>query len=181
MWREVEKSPNFDVDFSINTVMLDFPVTAKCTLDAKGRVRLPSSLLKQLGEENSEKFVIKQDRTRGIVQLYTLDVWRGLMERLRAVNNLIEWQKEYARRFQLGGDSVDKDRSDRILIPKAFVDTLDLGASVVVYAYMDQIEIWPVDKYNALYDDQDYDMDAMAEALFGGSSLVKPVKKEEEE
>lgn len=114
-----------------------------------------------------DDFIMKLDRKKGIVLVFPKAVWRSYQERIGQLNMLIEKNREFARRFSLGATDVEKDKSDRLLIPKHMVDELGLKGNVVVYAYLETIEIWPEERYRAFSEDDSYDMGEMSEAIFG--------------
>lgn len=137
-----------------------------CSLDAKGRVKLPAKLLKQLGEEHSSDFTLKFDRKKGILLLFPRSVWESQLDRISKLNMLIERNREFARRHSAGTQEVGKDSSDRINLPNYMIEALEFKSEVMVYAYLDTIEIWPLDKYENYLADDSYDVGAESEAIF---------------
>ncbi len=128
--------------------MFRLRVTSPATLDAKGRVKLPSTLLKQLGEGSDSDFILKLDDERGILRLYPIKVWNELEDRLN--NELDPFNpdhEDFMSLFFLDIREVSKDTSDRINIPNYMIDAVGLKGEVMVHAYQNKIEIWPLHKY----------------------------------
>ena len=57
----------------------------ECKLDAKGRLRVPSGLISQLGEGEKQKFVVNRGFEKCLV-LYPLPLWRKISAEIDALN-----------------------------------------------------------------------------------------------
>ena len=71
--------------------------TYECKLDPKGRVKLPVSLVKQL--KGVETFVLKRSVFQKCLELYTLEEWSAMMEKVNKLNRFRKKNNDFIRRF----------------------------------------------------------------------------------
>ena len=90
--------------------------TYECKLDPKGRVKLPVSLVKQL--KGVETFVLKRSVFQKCLELYTLEEWSAMMEKVNKLNRFRKKNNDFIRRFTAGVKMIDIDAATRILVPK---------------------------------------------------------------
>jgi MraZ protein len=122
----------------------EYPVA----LDDKGRMRLPTALLRQLSAQVAEagegavyEFVVNRGFEKCLT-LYPKPVWDGLSARLSRLNRFNDRNRAFVRSFYLGAYPVTTDSADRILLQKPLMDYASLGKDAVLVAMDDRIEIW---------------------------------------
>ncbi len=118
----------------------------KCRLDAKGRLKLPSDLLRQLGEDKDDCFILKRGEDKCLV-LYPNKVWEEKTKLVNQLNTLIKVEREYRRAFMRKARYVETDSSDRINIPDSMLKYAEIEREVTVLGLGDEIEIWAQDIY----------------------------------
>jgi len=95
----------------------EYPVA----IDNKGRLRLPTGLLKQLGDkpegEAGYEFVLNRGFEKCLT-LYPKPVWEQISARLSKLNRFNDRNRMFLRSIYLGASPVDTDSADRILIQK---------------------------------------------------------------
>ena len=128
------------------------------TIDAKGRLIIPSRFRELLGEE----FVL----TRGLdgcLSIYPMDEWAAFEEKLRALPLTNKNARTFSRFFVAGATSCELDKQGRILVPATLREFAGLEKDVVLTGNIHRIEIWSKEKWNenSNYDD----MDAIAESM----------------
>ena len=128
------------------------------TIDAKGRLIIPSRFRELLGEE----FVL----TRGLdgcLSIYPMDEWVAFEEKLRALPLTNKDARTFSRFFVAGATTCQLDKQGRILVPQTLRQFAGLEKDVVLTGNINRIEIWSKRKWseNSNYDD----MDAIAEGL----------------
>jgi MraZ protein len=119
--------------------------TYTSTLDPKGRVKLPSSLLKQFGEDVRE-FVL----VRGIdtcVRLYTLEGWDVFLDSMKNWNEFDPKKRELRLKLLHGNNKVELDTADRILVPKILQTIGKLEKDLTIICLVDKVEIWDATLY----------------------------------
>ena len=152
--------------------MIFFSHEKLCSLDAKGRVRLPSGIVSQLPEEEAKFFVMKQNRKKGILQVFPLKAWDKKVQRLMEVDMMIEENEEYVRRQMMGATRVERDGSGRIQIPKHVINSLGFNDNVMITAWMDRMEIWDPKKYNEYSEDDSYDQASESRRIYGSNGNI---------
>ncbi len=152
--------------------MLNFYSQEKlCSVDKKGRVRLPSSIISVIGEEKAKFFMIKPQARKGILQVYPVESWEKRSEKLGQIDLMLEENREYVRRQMLGFTRVERDGSGRITIPKHLLERLGFDGQVMVTSFMDVIEFWHPEKYYDYLEDESYDSAGEARRIFGDGNL----------
>ena len=143
-------------------------------LDSKGRVRLPSSLLKSLGDRDTLKFVVN----RGLGNCLTLwpkPVWD--VKKI-AVDNLNKFNRrnlQFSRLFYRGATELTPDSADRLLLPKQLLAYAQADKEIVLSGMNDRIEIWAEAEYEKQFEmDTEAYYDLADEVLGGSSDTVLP-------
>ena len=135
-----------------------------CTMDTKGRIRLPSGLLKQLGEEGSA-FVLNKGFEKHLT-LYPKSVWARTIEGFSALNSYDSDSRNFLRRFHNGASPIEIDDQSRILIPKRLAEYAGMEKEVVISCYNDKIEIWDAAEHKRLMDDDSVNMSDLSDKVF---------------
>lgn len=140
-----------------------------CKIDAKGRLKLPAGLLRQLPEDQSGKFVINKGLDNNL-DLYTESAWDKITEKLDKLNKFNSKHREFLRAFYKHATHVEMDSSERILISKKAADLIGLKDEAVIMCFGSSIEIWSKEVYEANNTDMDNFSD-MADEIFGNINL----------
>ena len=96
------------------------------TIDAKGRLIVPSKFREQLGDE----FV------------YDNTEWKKFEEKLQALPLTNQNARKFSRFFLAGASACEVDRQGRILLPSVLRDFAGLEKEVVLVGVGSRIEIW---------------------------------------
>ena len=128
------------------------------TIDAKGRLIIPSRFRELLGEE----FVL----TRGLdgcLSIYPMDEWVAFEEKLRALPLTNKDARTFSRFFVAGATTCQLDKQGRILVPQTLRQFAGLDKDVVLTGNLNRIEVWSKEERseNCNYDD----MDSIAESM----------------
>ena len=128
------------------------------SIDAKGRLIIPSRFRELLGEE----FVL----TRGLdgcLSIYPMDEWVAFEEKLRALPLTNKDARTFSRFFVAGATACQLDKQGRILVPQTLRQFAGLDKDVVLTGNLNRIEVWSKEKWseNCNYDD----MDSIAESM----------------
>lgn len=135
-------------------------------LDEKNRLRLPTSLIKQLGEDIGLGLVINRGTER-CLNLYPKKTWdykSGFVNQLNLYN---PENKEFARYFYRGATAVELDASSRIIIPKLLLDHASIQQDIVINAFGGEIEIWSLNDYKNLIANEPKNAVSLAQKIFG--------------
>ena len=121
-------------------------------IDNKGRLRLPSALLRQLPavkQGDGYSFVLNRGFEKCLT-LYPKTVWDEIAARLSKLNRFKDRNRMFFRSFFLGAAPMETDSADRILIPKPLQDYANLESEAILIAMDDRIEIWSPKGYEAM-------------------------------
>lgn len=140
-----------------------------CKLDAKGRLRVPGQLLKQLASYQSDEFVVNRGYENHLM-LYPKAVWGEKTKEINRLNLNVKDQRQAVRYFYRGASEIKIDGSERLLLPKRLLDYADIDREVVLFAYQHQIEIWDRKAYDEMLDSEPDSFSEIAERIWGDDS-----------
>ena len=128
------------------------------TIDAKGRLIIPSRFRELLGEE-----VVLTRGLDGCLSIYPMDEWAAFEEKLRALPLTNKDARTFSRFFVAGATTCQLDKQGRILVPQTLRQFAGLEKDVVLTGNINRSEIWSKRKWseNSNYDD----MVAIAESM----------------
>ena len=139
-----------------------------CKIDAKGRMMLPSGLLKQFPAHLREKFVVNRSVFQKCLVLYPMDAWEEIVKDLSKLNRFNKKNDDFIRQYTNGAISVEIDATNRILIPKRLLDYAAVEKDIVLTANLNKIEIWSSKLYNDMMNSYNHDAFAsLAEEVMG--------------
>jgi MraZ protein len=125
-----------------------------CKVDSKGRILFPAKLKKQSLPESGEAFVGKLSAFEKSLLLYTQSAWDLLADKtLSRLNPYNAKHDQFKRDFFRDVVDLDFDSSGRILLPRRFLEILQLvpgeGGDVVLAGQGDRIELMSQSQYQA--------------------------------
>ena len=97
------------------------------TIDAKGRLIVPSKFREQLGDE----FVVTKGLD-GCLFVYENSEWKSFEEKLHALPLTNANARKFSRFFLAGACACEVDRQGRILIPSVLRDRKSVGRERVL-------------------------------------------------
>ena len=150
--------------------MINLIGTYECKADAKGRVMFSSAFKKQLSSVLQEGFVIKRGVFQPCLELYPMQEWRLMMDKVNKLNKFKKKNNDFIRRFTAGVKVVELDATSRILIPKDLCDFAGIQKQIVMASSVNIIEIWDKDKYEKAIDDAALDFADLAEEVMGNTN-----------
>lgn len=149
--------------------MINLIGTYECRADAKGRVMISSAFKKQLSSVLQDGFVVKRAVFQPCLELYPMQEWNLMMQKINKLNKFKKKNNDFIRRFTAGVQLVDTDATGRILIPKNLMDFAGIEKQVVMSSSVNIIEIWDKDKYEKAIDDATVDFADLAEEVMGNT------------
>lgn len=147
--------------------MIGFIGTYECKADTKGRVMIPVSLKTQLAPVLNQGFVIKRSVFQKCLELYPMDEWQQLMQKMNKKNRFKKKNNDFIRRFSAGVKPVEIDATGRLLIPKNLADIAGISKDVVLSSAINIIEIWDKDNYERVIDEAAENFAELAEEVMG--------------
>jgi len=141
--------------------------TYECKVDAKGRLLLPAPLKKQLSTGLQDGFVLKRSVFQPCLELYPMQEWNLMMQKLNKLNRFVKKNNDFIRRFTAGVKIVEVDDLGRILIAKDLAVFANISKDVVLSSAVNIVEIWDKDAYEKAIDDSVIDFADLAEEVMG--------------
>jgi len=145
--------------------------TYECKADAKGRLMFSSALKKQLLPVVSDGFVIKRAVFQSCLELYPMQEWNLMMERINKLNRFVKKNNDFIRRFTAGVKVVELDATGRLLIPRDLCQFAGIEKQVVLSSAVNIIEIWDKVRYEKAIDDAAVDFAELAEEVMGNTDV----------
>ncbi len=130
------------------------------TVDAKGRLIVPSKFREQLGDE----FVVTKGLD-GCLFVYENTEWKILEEKLKKLPLTNANARKINRFFLAGAALCEVDKQGRILLPAVLREFAGIEKDAVMVGVGNRIEIWSKESWMSanVYDD----MDEIAESMEG--------------
>ncbi|MBT3872743.1 MAG: division/cell wall cluster transcriptional repressor MraZ [Flavobacteriaceae bacterium] len=146
--------------------------TYECKADVKGRVMVPIALKKQITPVSTQGFVIKRAVFQPCLELYPMEEWRLLMEKMGKLNRFNRKNNDFIRRFTAGVKTIEIDAAGRLLIPKNLSSFAGIDKEIVISSAINIIEIWDKNKYEQAINEAASDFADLAEDVMGDVSDV---------
>lgn len=136
-----------------------------CKIDAKGRLRLPSQLIRQMQSSNVYDFVIHRGFDKCLI-MYERHVWNEVAKQIDQLSVYNKKEREFLRYFFRGASVIAMDSADRILLSKRQMEFAGIHKQVILTPLNDRIEIWSPEAYDAMVEREPADISDMADELF---------------
>ena len=134
------------------------------TIDAKGRLIIPSKFRETLGDE----FVVTKGLD-GCLFVYDNKEWSAFEEKLKSLPLTNKDARQFVRFFLAGATLAEVDKQGRILVPGPLREFAGLEKEVVLVGVASRVEIWSKARWEdaASYDDVEEIAEHMAELGLG--------------
>ena len=134
------------------------------TIDAKGRLIVPSKFRESLGDT----FVVTKGLD-GCLFVYDNEEWNAFEEKLKSLPITNKEARQFVRFFLAGAAEVEVDKQGRILVPNILREFAQISKDVVLIGVASRIEIRSKERFDgmAAYEDMDEIAEHMAELGLG--------------
>ena len=139
----------------------------ECKIDTKGRLMIPAALKKQLASFLQNGFVLKRSVFQPCLELYPMEEWNLMMQKINKLNKFVKKNNDFVRRFTAGVKVVEIDNLGRLLVPKDLLIFGKLSKDLVLSSAVNIIEIWDKDLYEKAIDESVLDFAELAEEVMG--------------
>ncbi|MBW8522177.1 division/cell wall cluster transcriptional repressor MraZ [Chryseobacterium chendengshani] len=147
--------------------MRNFIGTYECKIDDKGRLKVPSSLTKQMENFDDKTFVVKRSVFQPCLEVYPMKAWDRMMEKINKLNRFIKKNADFIRMFTAGVKTVELDSAGRLQISKDLTHYAGLTKDIVVTSAGELFEIWDKDAYEEVIATNEEDFASLAEDVMG--------------
>lgn len=130
------------------------------SVDAKGRVIIPSKFREGLGE----KFIV----TKGLdncLFAYSSEEWTNLETKLRSLPFTDKDVRAFVRFFFAGATECELDKQGRILIPQNLREYASLEKDVYIIGVSTRVEVWDKGKWENYSGDENMSAESIAEKM----------------
>ncbi len=138
--------------------MPEFSNQYNATIDDKGRIVLPSTYKRGLGEGPEWTMVVELDPYEMCLNLYPISSWEKRIESITAklnINN--KEQSRFLDRFYQNFVKISVAENGRINIPNSFLKAKGLVKEVVFSGQGSRIRLWDAQEFNkAMLPDDDF-------------------------
>jgi len=132
-------------------------------IDEKGRLIIPAKFREEIGNS----FVV----TRGLdgcLFVYSLVEWEKIVNKLRTLPFTKKDARIFTRFFLSGATVCEFDKQGRINLMNSLIEYAGLKKECTVIGVNDRLEIWALDKFNNLMEENFSELDRVSENLFDG-------------
>ena len=150
--------------------MLNLIGVHECKMDAKGRISLPAALKKQLAPAMDDAFVRKRSVFNKCLELYPMQEWNGVMEKVNSLNRFVKKHNDFIRLFTAGVKLVELDGATRVGISPDLKSFANLSGHIVLSAHSGIVEIWDKEAYESAVNVDNDDFGLLAEEVMGGKN-----------
>ncbi len=112
-------------------------------------------------------FVIKRSVFQPCLELYPMEEWNLLMQKMNKKNRFKKKNNDFIRRFSAGVKVVEIDATGRLLIPKNLIAIAGISKEVVLSSAINIVEVWDKVSYEKVLDETAEDFAALAEEVMG--------------
>ena len=120
----------------------------ECKIDAKGRVKVPIAIKKQLNPDAKGRFVINRGFEKCLV-LYPYDEWEKVKARVDKLNTFKKKERNFVRYFYRGATELVLDSTDRLNLPKHLLEYANITKGALLTAHKNVIEVWNKEMYES--------------------------------
>lgn len=119
--------------------------------DEKGRVFIPAQFRKVLQQEGLEAIILRKDIFQKCLVLYPESIWDSMVDSITSRTSPFDSRGRAALRgFVAGAERIGIDTNGRILIPRRYLDSAEIGSEVRFIGVDNSIELWNREKAEQL-------------------------------
>lgn len=121
-------------------------------LDPKGRLSIPAGLRQNL-QQTKTSLVITNSQHRGhkCLDVYSLEAWEQLEERIQKMPQLKFEVQSFQRFYLSGAQVVAPDTQNRVLIPQGLRQYANITTETVLVGMGNKLEIWDEKTWSKLF------------------------------
>jgi MraZ protein len=120
----------------------------KITLDAKGRLAMPTRYRERIMERSNGRLIATVDRSDRCLLIYPLPEWEEIEAKLRALPTLHPVARKLQRLMIGHATDVDLDSSGRMLVPPALREYAVLTKTAMLVGQGNRFELWDETQWN---------------------------------
>jgi transcriptional regulator MraZ len=122
------------------------------TIDAKGRVSIPSRFREILSSSYSDERLIITSFVDPCLIAYPITEWQAFEQKIRSLPRFDPRVMQVKRVLISGATEVPIDKNGRVLIPPVLREFAGLKREVIWAGMVDTIEIWSKDNWERMFE-----------------------------
>ncbi|XLY89171.1 division/cell wall cluster transcriptional repressor MraZ [Ectopseudomonas mendocina] len=119
------------------------------SLDAKGRLAMPSRYRDELVSRCAGQLIVTIDINDSCLNIYPLAEWERIEEKLSVLASLDEKNRILQRLLVGNAVDLEMDGSARILIPPRLRDHVKLDKHAMLVGHLNKFQLWDEETWNA--------------------------------
>lgn len=147
-------------------VTSSFYGTQTYAIDHKGRLSVPATMRRRARGKALGEFMVVGG-FEGCLELYTLEDWKRVEDRLRRVPMGDRRGRSFARAYLMHAARVTVDSQGRITIPPALLSRAGIGKEAVLHGQVGRIEIWNPERLQSVLEEAQAHMEEYADQVLG--------------
>ena len=151
--------------------MSSFKGSDTYSVDAKGRVSIPSKMRRNITPDARSTFVV----TRGLekcLYAYPLDEWKKLEESIQNLQQASDQDRFYTRMLMQWSEELVADSQYRLLIPQSLLEFAEIKNEVYFIGVLDHIELWNPGNFKRYMESMKQSYENVAEQVLGLKKTV---------
>lgn len=124
-----------------------FRGASSLSLDAKGRLSIPSRHRSLLLSESEGRMICTVDLHQPCLLLYPLYEWEEIEFKLRQLSSMNPHERRVQRVLLGNAHETDMDKSGRILLPAPLRQHAGLEKSIMMVGQLNKFELWSEDRW----------------------------------
>jgi MraZ protein len=117
-----------------------------CSVDAKGRMLIPSKVKSRLPEGFAHSVYLVKSTDPCLV-IYAIPEWEKVADKVTSLNEFDENTAFIQRNFLRNSLEVELDSLGRFLIPKKMLEYAGLSKDAILVGLGNRLELWEPDRY----------------------------------
>ena len=146
--------------------MSSFKGSDTYSVDAKGRVSIPSKMRRNISADARGTFVL----TRGLekcLYAYPLDEWKKLETSIATLQQSSDQDRFYMRMLMQWSEELVLDSQYRLLIPQSLLEFAEIKKDVYFIGVLDHIELWNPGNFKRYIESMKQSYENVAEQVMG--------------
>lgn len=120
------------------------------SIDAKGRISLPSRLRDQVRESDEKRLVITPAPFDQCLHVYPLAAWEAFEERMAELPSMDPHLVRFRRLYVSAATECELDKANRILVPPLLREKAGLGKEALWAGVGRFIELWSKPRFDEI-------------------------------
>ena len=137
----------------------------QATVDAKGRVKIPTTFKSYLEATFGHDFYVTSLDGQS-VRVYPFSVWREIEDKLATLPSMNKSKQKLLDRVNYWGQAAQIDAQGRILIPSLLRESAAMQGEVNVIGYLNYLDVWNMGRFRTHMESNpltDEDMQALSD------------------